>query len=137
MKYCPNPDCSGLQESQVISEFNDTAKVCADCGAPLVTGPAPDTLPSARPDPEPDLVLVPVLTATREADIVMIESLLGDAGIRYLARGERIQDLFGLGRLVGINPITGPVEFTVAAADEEDARRILADFLVEGPSDGA
>ena len=60
---------------------------------------------------------------------VIVESLLADAGIRYLARGEQIQDLFGLGRLVGVNPITGPVEFAVAADDAQDARAVLADFL--------
>ena len=64
-----------------------------------------------------------------KADVVIVESLLADAGIRYLARGEQIQDLFGIGRLVGVNPITGPVEFTVAADDAQDARAVLADFL--------
>ena len=70
-----------------------------------------------------------MLTASQEADIVIIESLLAEAGIPYLARGERIQDLFGLGRVVIVTPITGPVEFTVAAADVEAARQVLADFL--------
>ena len=134
MKYCPNPECGGLEKFQTISEFNDTATVCADCGATLVSGAAPDTLPGAKPAPDPDLELVPVVTASQEADIVIIESLLADAGIPYLARGERIQDLFGLGRVVVVNPITGPVEFTVAAADAEAARQILADFIaVEQP----
>lgn len=129
MKYCPNPECSGLQKFQTISKFNDTATVCADCGTTLVAGPAPDTLPSTEPAPDPDLELVPVLTASQEADVVIIESLLAEAGIPYLARGEQIQDLFGLGRIGGVNPITGPVEFTVAAADAEAARRILAEFI--------
>ncbi len=131
MKYCPNPECGGLQKFQTISEFNDTATVCADCGATLASGAAPDTLPGAKPAPEPNLELVPVLTASQEADIVIIESLLVGAEIPYLARGERIQDLFGLGRVVVVNPITGPVEFTVAASDVEAARQVLADFLSE------
>jgi len=129
MKYCPNPECGGLQKFQTISEFNDTAILCADCGATLASGAAPDTLPGSKPAPDPDLKLVPVLTASQEADIVIIESLLAEAGIPYLARGEKIQDLFGIGRVVEVNPITGPVEFTVAAADVEAARQVLADFL--------
>lgn len=131
MKHCPNPECGGLEKFQIISEFNDKTTLCADCGATLVAGPAPDSLPTDKPAPEPERELVPLLTAKKEADIVLIESLLGDAGIPYLARGEQIQDLFGLGRLVGVNPITGPVEFTVAKADLVDARRVLADFLTD------
>ena len=135
MKFCPNPNCGGLEKFQIISEFNDSAKFCADCGAALAAGPAPDTLPDDKPAPDPNLELVPVLTASQEADIVIIESLLAEAEIPYLARGERIQDLFGIGRLVGVNPITEPVEFTVAAADAAAARAVLADFLTAGPAE--
>ncbi len=36
MKHCPNPECGGLKKFQIISEFNDTATLCTDCGATLV-----------------------------------------------------------------------------------------------------
>lgn len=130
MKHCPNPDCTGLKKFGFISEFNDTATACGDCGGELVAGSAPSEQSADQQDPDPDMVLVPVLMATEEADLVIIESLLTEAGIPYLGRGEQIQDLFGWGRLVGVNPITGPVQFLVAADDADDAREVLADFLI-------
>lgn len=129
MKHCSNPDCPGPEKFGTISEFEDSATACSDCGGALVDGPAPDTLPGGKLEPEPNLQLVPVLSVTREADIVVVESLLADAGIAYLARGEQIQDLFGFGRVVGVNPITEPVEFLVAEDDLEAARGALIDFL--------
>ena len=135
MKYCPNPSCGGLEKFKTISEFNDTAMVCSDCGADLVSGPAPDTLPRDKSTPDPNLELVPILQTTREADLVIIESLLAEAEIPYLARGQQIQDLFGWGRLVGINPITGPVEFLVSAEDYADAQEVLGDWLATAESD--
>ncbi len=129
MKHCPNPQCLGLERFGIISEFNDSSTVCADCDAPLVSGPAPDTLPEDKPKPIPELKLIPVASVRNESDVLFIESLLSDAEIPYLARGEKIQDLFGMGRLVGINPITEPVEFLVAEENAEDARLVLAGFL--------
>ncbi len=127
MKHCPNPECPGLEKFGIISEFNDTSSVCADCGEALKDGPAPDTLPRAE-KPDPEMELVGVIAVTAESDIVMVESLLQDAGIPYMARGEQIQDLFGLGRLVTVNPILEPVEFLVGAADFEAARTVLAEM---------
>jgi hypothetical protein len=53
--------------------------------------------------------------------------VLSDAGIASLAKGEGIQDLFGLGRVgTGYNVLTGPVELQVMRENEHDARRLLA-----------
>ena len=57
-----------------------------------------------------------------------MEGLLESAGIPYLARGKHIQDLFGFGRLVAVNPITGPVEIQVRSSDLAAAREILEDI---------
>ena len=129
MKHCPNPECGGRKKFGLISEFNDTATVCSDCGGELAAGEAPDRLPYDGPPPEPDMKLVPVLRVVHEMDVALAESLLGDAQIGYLARGKQIQDLFGMGRLVTVNPVTEPVEFLVAEKDAATAREILADFL--------
>ncbi len=29
MKHCPNPECGGITKLKIISEFNDTATICA------------------------------------------------------------------------------------------------------------
>ncbi|MBS1517781.1 MAG: DUF2007 domain-containing protein [Bacteroidetes bacterium] len=75
--------------------------------------------------------LVTVYETGNEAVIAVIKSILDEAEIRYLAKGEGVQDLFGVGILgTGFNPITGPVEFRVMPEDAEYARELLKD--VEG-----
>jgi hypothetical protein len=70
--------------------------------------------------------LVTVLETSDPAVLVVAKSVLDAAGIRYLARGEGVQDLFAWGRVgTGFNPFTGPVHLQVAAADAEQARELL------------
>lgn len=76
-----------------------------------------------------DLDLRTVLETSDQTAISLAEGLLENAGIHYLARGEGIQDLFGLGRLVPVNPITGPITLQVTAEDYEAARQLLADNM--------
>lgn len=42
MKYCPNPACSFLAEMKQVAEYQDHVTHCADCGALLAEGEAPD-----------------------------------------------------------------------------------------------
>jgi hypothetical protein len=79
-------------------------------------------------DKSGDLDLRTVLETNDLGLIAMAESMLEGAGIEYLARGEGIQDLFGLGRLVPVNPISGAVAIQVAAENEAQARELLADL---------
>lgn len=130
MKYCPNPECGGIEKFKIISEFNDSAETCSDCGTVLADGPAPRPEELGdRPEPDPDIELVPVLVARDEAQLILIEDALEMAGIPYMAKGEQIQDLFGFGRMVAFNPITGPVEIYVTSTDAEDARKAVAAIL--------
>ena len=75
-----------------------------------------------------DLDLRTILATSNLATISLAEGILEDAGIPYLAKGEHIQDLFGLGRLVPVNPVSGPVEIMVNAEDEARAAELLADL---------
>ena len=71
-------------------------------------------------------------TVVETSDLVIIslaEGILADAEIPYLAKGEHIQDLFGFGRLVPVNPVSGPVQIQVNAEDEERAVALLADLF--------
>lgn len=132
MKHCPNPECGGIAKFNIISEFNDSATACSDCGGRLITGPAPnlaDRIRESSPAPEPDLELVPVFIAENEPELLVVESVLKQGGIPYLAKGEQIQDLFGIGQIVVVNPVTGPVEIHVRMDDAETARELLAEAL--------
>ncbi|MHB1128082.1 MAG: putative signal transducing protein [Bacillota bacterium] len=59
--------------------------------------------------------------------IAIIKSILDDAAIRYLAKGEGLQNLFALGAIGG-NPLIGPVKIQVNREDEEIARELLKDL---------
>lgn len=130
MKHCPNPECGGIEKFKIVSEFNDSATICSDCETPLVDGPAPSPEEVGdRPEPDPDLELVPILLVREETRLVLIESVLAEAQIPYLAKGEQIQDLFGMGRLVTVNPITGPVVIYVTSDKVEEARRLVDEVM--------
>ena len=130
MKHCPNPECGGIAKFKIISEFNDSAETCSDCGTSLVQGPAPRPGELGdRPAPDPNIELVPLLMASDKAQLIFIEEALDMAGIPYMAKGEEIQDLFGFGRMVAVNPLTGPVEIYVTSTDADAARKAVAEIL--------
>ena len=108
------------------TEYREEAVKCSDCGAPLVAEP-----PSKDTDSMEWEDLVTVLSSSDPAVIAVAKSLLEEAGIRYFAKGEGLQDLFALGRVGGFNPIMGPVEFQVPKASEQQARELLEDLEKE------
>jgi hypothetical protein len=73
--------------------------------------------------------LVPILQIREETKLILIESLLEEAKIPYMAKGEQIQDLFGFGRLTIVNPITGPVVIFVSSDNAEKARDLVAEVM--------
>lgn len=109
MKHCP--ECN--------AEYLDTAIRCSDCDVELTIGPA---IQEEHPDPKVENVY-----ATGDPALVaMVKSLFEDAKIEYFTKGDEIQDLFGMGRIGGLNILCGPVEFVVAAKDAPTARELLA-----------
>jgi hypothetical protein len=100
-------------------EYREGFDRCSDCGTLLVA-----ELP---PEPQPEYVdLVTVLSAPDGNIVAVAKSLLESAGIRCIARGEGLQELFAGGRIgAGFNPAMGPVEIQVLPEDEVEARRIL------------
>ena len=70
--------------------------------------------------------LVTVFESSDVTLLALAKAALDEAGIRYVAQSEDIQDLFGLGRLGGgYNAITGPPRIRVTAEEAERAREVL------------
>jgi hypothetical protein len=110
MKHCP--ECN--------VEYVDTATRCSDCDVELAWGPA---IPEEHPDPKMETVY-----ATGDPALVALAiSLLEDAGIEYFTKNYDILALVG-GGIEGLNYVTGPVEFLVAAEDATTARELLANL---------
>jgi hypothetical protein len=102
------PECS--------SEYREGFTHCNQCDVDLV-----EPLPA-----DPEMQLVQIYAGSNPAVLPLVESLLDEAGIEFMKKFEGIQDLFALGRVLGANPITGPVQFWVRADDEEQARELLS-----------
>ena len=82
----------------------------------------------AQHEKEDNESLVSVFETGNEAIVAVVKSILDEAQIRYLAQGEGVQDLFGVGVLgTGFNPVTGPVVFQVMPEDAEYAKELLKD----------
>lgn len=74
--------------------------------------------------------LVTVFETGNEAIVAVVKSILDEAKIKYLAQGDGVQDLFGVGVIgTGFNPITGPVVFQVMPEDADYARELLKDIV--------
>ena len=103
------------------AEYESWMKECADCLVALV-----ETLPpERRPETGP---LVTVFATGSPALLAIAKSILAQAGIIYLAKGEGLQDLFAAGSIGGYNPALGPVEIQVAAENEQVARMLLQEL---------
>jgi len=101
------------------SEYREGYVRCRACDTDLVE----------VPPREPDVELVKIYETGNAAVIPVFKSLLDDAGIDYMTRGEGIQDLFGWGRFgTNLNYVIGPVQFYVRA-DAADEARQLAESL--------
>jgi hypothetical protein len=98
------------------SEYREGFTHCNDCDVDLIE-------PVAG---EPDAELVKVWEGVNPAVLPLVESLLDEAQIEYMKRGEAVQDLFAAGRLLGLNPVVGPVEFWVRVEFEQQARELLS-----------
>jgi hypothetical protein len=101
------------------SEYREGFTHCNDCDVDLVAFVEPI-------EGEPDAQLTKVWSGTNPAILPVVESLLDEAGIPFMKRGESVQDFFAGGRLLGLNPVAGPVEFWVRSEHAEQAAELLA-----------
>ncbi len=102
-------------------EFIQGILTCPDCKVSLCNQLPGESIETYEPE------YVELLTVLETADIGIImvaKSLLEEAGIRYLAKGEGLQHLFG----AGFNTLTGPVQIQVCKDDSATAIELLKDL---------
>ena len=118
--YCPK--CKG--------EYVEGIEICPVCDEKLVDELVEDQSElDEKYGKEPFVV---VLSTGDRGLVAVIKSLLEDAGIRYMVRGEELQDLFGGGSLgFGFNPIIGPIEILVSESDAEDVIKLIEQTDIE------
>jgi hypothetical protein len=76
-----------------------------------------------------DEAIMPLLIVGNAALVMFVESVLRSADIPFFIAGDRLQDLFGWGRVggLGFNLITGPPVLYVSSSQVEEVRALLED----------
>jgi hypothetical protein len=119
--FCP--ECGG--------EYREGFTHCADCDVDLV-----ENLPLADADPLQEVELVTVLETGDPSELLFAESVLREAGIPFVKRGDSLQELFALGRLgTGFNPIAGPILLQVPEEQADAAAQLLAEAMPDEPGE--
>jgi hypothetical protein len=84
-----------------------------------------ESAPAPWIEGDADIEMVSVLRTADEGLASLVKSMFDGDGIRYVVRGEGLQDLLGWGRVGGFNYIVGPAEFLVHQDDADRARALL------------
>jgi len=101
------------------AEYREGFFECSDCQIPLV-----HQLPDEQQG-DANLELVTVLETKDPGVLTIAKSLLVEAEIEFIDTAEGLQDFYGVGRLGGIQPLTGPARLQVSSNDLESARAAL------------
>ncbi|MDZ7268612.1 MAG: DUF2007 domain-containing protein [candidate division KSB1 bacterium] len=104
--FCPNCE----------AEYGPGIFLCADCHLPLVSGLPEKAVPAQA------VPYVPVLATFKSADLIVIKSLLEDAGLDYHTEGENFHYLG--------YPMVQSVKLHVRADQVETARALLANQVL-------
>ena len=110
--FCP--ECGG--------EYREGFTHCADCDVDLV-----ESLPTL--EEMPDTGLVTVLETDDPAELALAESLLQEAGIPFVKRGDYLHNQFVFGALgLGFNDVAGAVVIQVTEEHAEAADQALEEI---------
>jgi Putative prokaryotic signal transducing protein len=125
MRTCPNPACPDCVRLGLAGEYVDFVTVCPQCGTTLIDATPATENPADPETPDADIEMASVLRTADEGLASLVKSMFDGDGIRYVVRGEGLQDLLGWGRVGGFNYIVGPAEFLVHQDDADRARTLL------------
>lgn len=111
-------------------EYQQGFTRCADCEVDLV-----EKLPDV--EQPPPFETVTVLETGDQSLIMVAESILQGAGIPFVARNERLQNLFGWGTIgTGYSVAMGPIRLQVRKEDAETAKELLVAHAPSESEDG-
>lgn len=72
---------------------------------------------------------VTVFESGHEGVIALAKSMLDEAGIEYVVKGEGVENLLGVGVMgTGFNPVTGAIQIQVLENKANEARELLKDL---------
>lgn len=127
MRTCPNPTCPDRVDLGLVGEYVDSVQVCPRCGVRLVQASPIDQEQAVSDARNADLEMVCVFGTGDEGLAALVKSIFDGYNIRYVVKGEGVQDLLGWGRIGGFNYAVGPAEFLVHRDDADRARALLTE----------
>ena len=105
---------------------------CDDCNVDLV-----ESLPSSPVEHAEPGGFETIFGTGDPVVLLTARSLLEEAGIPCITRGEGLQDLFALGRLgTGFSLVAGPMEVLVPGERRREAAELLHDARLDEPAAG-
>lgn len=105
------PDCK--------KKYRKNAKKCSSCNVLLVDETTNEPIEEFEK-------LQTVLETGNLAIIAVSKSILDSAQVKYVVKGDDLQELFGIGRMgMGFNPLMGPTQIQVREQDVEIAKQLL------------
>ena len=117
--YLVCPHCQAELELNEEDEGKPSI-ICPACGEAI----KPEDLPPIYTE------LVTVYTPADEAEHLLVQSVLEEAGIRYYSKNALVQNLFGLGTIgTGYNVAAGLIAVQVHEQDAERATMILESYF--------
>ncbi|OIP95667.1 hypothetical protein AUK40_05835 [Candidatus Wirthbacteria bacterium CG2_30_54_11] len=73
-----------------------------------------------------DEPLVSICSTPDIALLALARATLDEVGIKYMVKGEQLQNVLGLGTLgMGYNPIAGPAEIFILAKNAKQAHELI------------
>src|SRR2546428_829435 len=101
MRTCPNPTCPDRVHLGLVGEYVDSVEVCPKCGVQLAEAAPEDRDRAAADARDAELEMVCVIRTADEGLAALVKSILDGYNIRYVVKGEGVQDLLGWGRIGG------------------------------------
>lgn len=72
---------------------------------------------------------VTIFESGHEGLIALAKSMLDEAGIEYVVKGEGVENLLGVGVMgTGFNPVTGAIQIQVLEDKANEAKELLKDL---------
>ena len=111
-------------------EYRPGFSRCTDCDVELSEKPLKKSREQELNEP-----LVRIYVCHNPAELPVVESLLTEAGVKFMVKGEQIQGMLGGGQVGGTNLVV-PLEISVLTSDAEAAVELLRGVLGPGEETG-
>ncbi len=138
ISHCTKCDCDLVESSEIQPFCPSCGKIytsgeyyCPNCHAAIhIVSPSEDGYIKPMPLELAEYTdWVTVHEAANEAELAIVKGALESNEVKFIAKGENLQHIEGLGTVIGFNPLFGPVQIQVPPEIEKQAIKIIKEIL--------